>query len=213
MTPKPEKSPFNTYHRRYEAWFRRHRAAYHSELLAVRALLPWVGLGLEIGVGTGRFAAPLGISVGLDPSRAMLAKAAERGVSSIQGIAEALPFKDAVFDYGLIVTTICFVDDPKEMLNEASRVLKSGAPLIIGFVDRLSALGQQYQAHRDESVFYREAQFYSALEVKRLLADGGFVNLVWGQTLAKTLNEMQEIEPLGNGVGHGAFVVVRAVKL
>ena len=212
MTPKPEKSPFNTYHRRYEAWFRRHRAAYHSELLAVRALLPWVGLGLEIGVGTGRFAAPLGIRIGLDLCRTMIAHAVEKGVSGIQGVAEALPFKDAVFDYGLIVTTICFVDDPKTMLNEAHRVLKSAALLIIGFVDRTSALGRQYLAHQDENVFYREAQFYSASEIESLLGDTGFIDLVWGQTLVKPLNEIQEIEALGGGHGHGGFVVVKAAK-
>jgi SAM-dependent methyltransferase len=95
MITRGKRAAFNAYHRRYEAWFRRHPAAYHSELLAVRALLPWEGLGLEIGVGTGRFAAPLGISVGLDPSGAMLAYAIARGVSGIQGVAEALPFKDA----------------------------------------------------------------------------------------------------------------------
>lgn len=208
----PNRTPFDAGHGRYEAWFRRHPAAYHAELLAVHALLPWHGLGLEIGVGTGRFAAPLGIRVGLDASRAMLAYAVKRGVSSIQGVAEALPFKDAVFDYGLVVTTICFVDDPQKMLNEAHRVLKSRAPLVIGFVDRTSRLGQQYLAHQAESAFYREARFYSALEVERLLEDAGFVDLAWGQTLSKPLNEIQEIEPLSEGRGHGGFVVVKAVR-
>ena len=212
MITRGERVAFNACHRRYEEWFRRHSAAYHSELLAVRALLPWEGLGLEIGVGTGRFAAPLGISVGLDPSGAMLTYTIARGVSGIQGVAEALPFKDAAFDYGLVVTTICFVDDPETMLNEAHRVLKSEAPLIIGFVDRTSALGQQYLAHQNESVFYREAQFYSASEVERLLADTGFIDLAWVQTLAKPLNEIQEIEPLGDGHGHGGFVVVKAIR-
>ena len=212
MITRGERVAFNAYHRRYEGWFRRQSAAYHSELLAVRALLPWEGLGLEIGVGTGRFAAPLGISVGLDPSGAMLTYTIARGVSGIQGVAEALPFKDAAFDYGLVVTTICFVDDPETMLNEAHRVLKSEAPLIIGFVDRTSALGQQYLAHQNESVFYREAQFYSASEVERLLADTGFIDLAWVQTLAKPLNEIQEIEPLGDGHGHGGFVVVKAIR-
>ncbi|MGD9227331.1 MAG: class I SAM-dependent methyltransferase [Desulfobacterales bacterium] len=205
-------APFEAYHRRYETWFQRHPAAYHAELLAVHARLPRQGLGIEIGVGTGRFAAPLGIRVGLDPSRAMLAYAVERGVSSIQGVAEALPFKDAVFDYALVVTTICFVDDPQKMLNEAHRVLKSAAPLVIGFVDRSSRLGQQYLAHQDESVFYRQARFYSVLEVERLLGDSGFTGLVWGQTLSKPLNEIQKIEPLCEGHGHGGFVVVKAVK-
>lgn len=212
MMTRHKIAPFNAYHSRYEAWFRRHAAAYHTELLAVRALLPWQGLGLEIGVGTARFAAPLGIRLGLDPSTEMLAYAIERGVFGIQGVSEALPFKDAVFDYGLVVTTICFVDDSRKMLNEAHRVLKSGAPLVIGFVDRTSRLGQQYLAQRDESVFYRVARFYSALEVERLLGDSGFVDLVWGQTLSKPLNEIQEIEPLCDGHGYGGFVVVKAVK-
>ena len=208
----PNRTPFDAGHCRYEAWFQRHPAAYHAELLAVHALLPWHGLGVEIGVGTGRFAAPLGIRVGLDPSRAMLGYAVKRGVSSIQGVAEALPFKDAVFDYGLVVTTICFVGDPQKMLNEAHRVLKSGTSLVIGFVDRTSRLGQQYLAHQAESAFYREARFYSALEVERLLGDAGFVDLAWWQTLSKPLNEIQEIEPLSEGRGHGGFVVVKAVR-
>jgi len=208
----PRRTPFNTYHGRYEAWFTRYQAAYHSELLAVRALLPWQGLGLEIGVGTGRFAAPLGVRVGVEPSKAMLTYAIERGISGIQGIAEALSFKDAVFDYGLVVTTICFVDDPKAMLNEAYRVLKPGAPLVIGFVDRASMLGQHYLDHQAENVFYSEARFYSALEVEKLLSDTGFVDQAWGQTLSKPLNEIQEIEPLSEGRGHGGFVVVAAAR-
>jgi hypothetical protein len=63
---------FNTHHERYEAWFACYEAADLSALLAVRALLPWQGQGLEIGVGTGRFAAPLGIRVGVGPSLTML---------------------------------------------------------------------------------------------------------------------------------------------
>jgi ubiquinone/menaquinone biosynthesis C-methylase UbiE len=207
-----KKSPFEAYHSRYETWFQRYAAVYYSELLAVHALLPRQGLGIEIGVGTGRFAAPFGIRVGLDPSRAMLAYAIERGISSIQGTAEALPFRDAVFDYGLVITTICFVDDPLKMLNEAHRVLKSQAALVIGFIDGASRLGQQYLAHQNESVFYRAARFYSALEVEKLLGDTGFVDLTWRQTLSKPLNEIQEIEPLFDGHGHGGFLVVKAIK-
>lgn len=114
--------------------------------------MPWQGLGLEIGVGTGRFAVPLGVKVGVDPSMAMLAYAAERGVLGIQGIAEDLPFKNAIFNFALVVTTICFVGDARRMLVEARRVLKPGAPLVIGFVDRDSALGQYYLDHKAENV-------------------------------------------------------------
>ena len=45
-----------------------------------------------------------------------------------------------------------------------------------------------------------------------LLGNAGFDKLVWGQTLANPLNEIQEIEPLWNGHGNGGFVVVRAVR-
>jgi hypothetical protein len=64
----PKAAPFDAHWSRYEAWFRTHEAAYLSELLALRAFVPWSGLGLEIGVGSGRFAAPLlGIRVGVEP--------------------------------------------------------------------------------------------------------------------------------------------------
>lgn len=61
----PRTAPFESHHVRYDNWFVRHAAAYHSELLAVRAQLPWQGLGLSIGVGTGRFAASMGVQVGI----------------------------------------------------------------------------------------------------------------------------------------------------
>ena len=54
----------------YDAWFDRHQAVYQSELLAVKAFLPTAGRGLEIGVGTGRFAGPLGIGTGVEPAPA-----------------------------------------------------------------------------------------------------------------------------------------------
>jgi SAM-dependent methyltransferase len=208
-----KRTPFNNHHVRYERWFTRHQEAYHSELMAIRALLPWQGLGLEIGVGTGRFAAPLGVLVGVDPSRAMLAYAQKRGISGVQGVAEALPFKDEAFDYGLIVTTICFVDNPKAMLAEAHRVLKPGAPLVIGFIDRTSSLGHNYLVHQAENVFYREATFYSASEVEALLSGLGFTDQTWGQTLSKPLNEMQDIEPFREGANYRQIRGVRRLTM
>jgi len=206
----PKSAPFKTHHRRYDAWFMRYMAAYQSELLAVRALLPWHGLGLAIGVGTGRFAAPLGVQIGIDPSREVLDYAEKRGVSVAQGIAEALPFSDNSFGYALCVTTICFVDDATAMLAEAYRVLKPGGELVIGFIDRTSHLGQHYLTHQAENVFYRDATFYSSDEVEQLLHDTGFTDLTWVQTLSKTLAETKEIEPLRSGFGRGAFVAVKA---
>ncbi|ABQ27615.1 diguanylate cyclase domain-containing protein [Geotalea uraniireducens] len=204
--------PFNTYHQRYDNWYDTHGAAYCSELLAVRALLPWKGLGLEIGVGSGRFAAPLGVRVGVDPSAAMLKLASARGISVMRGVAERLPFATASFDYALIVTTICFVDDPRAMLREARRVIKPEGSLVIGLVDKGSALGQQYLENRSQSAFYREATFYRAEEVEKMLKESGFPSQDWVQTLFRPLQEMREVESFRAGRGIGAFAVVRGME-
>jgi SAM-dependent methyltransferase len=213
MTGTPKAEPFVRHHRRYDEWFERHWAAFLSELLAVRALLPWEGRGLEIGVGTGRFAGPLGVKFGIDPAGEMLGYAAARGVSAARAVAEALPFAGGVFDYALVVTTICFVDDARAMLREIARLLRPGGKLVIGLIDRESALGHEYMTHQAENIFYRDATFYSAAEVETLLKETGFSHLVWVQTLSTLLSEIHEIEPISAGTGQGAFVVVRAQTL
>jgi hypothetical protein len=57
----------------YDAWFEKHRFCYGSEFQALKTLAGTHHRGLELGVGTGRFALPLGITVGLEPARAMAA--------------------------------------------------------------------------------------------------------------------------------------------
>lgn len=118
----PRAVAFETHHQRYEAWFEKHEAAYISELLALRPFVPWEGRGIEIGVGSGRFAGPLGVQVGVDPSPAMLVYAAARGIEVVQGTAENLPFVAGSFDHAMVVTTICFVDSPAGMLTNGMAV-------------------------------------------------------------------------------------------
>jgi hypothetical protein len=80
----------------------------------------------------------------------------------------------------------------------------------IAWNDRESALGQEYLAHQAESVFYREATFFSAAEVGRLLVAGGWSIRSWGQTLVTPLATLRDIEPVRPGTGAGAFAVVQA---
>ena len=206
-------APFESHTDRYERWFERHQAAYCSEMMAVRAQLPLQGLGVEVGVGSGRFAAPLGVAYGVDPSLNMLRRARERGIVVVGGVAEALPFSDDTFDFMLAVTTICFVDDIHAMLAEARRVLKRRGSLIIGFIDRESRLGRRYVEHQAENLFYQEATFYSAEQVSSLLTESGFDAEAWVQTLSQSPERMREAETTRPGRGHGAFVVVRAKRL
>jgi SAM-dependent methyltransferase len=195
----------------YEQWFIDHPLAYVSELHAIRALVPQ-GSGVEIGVGTGRFAAPLGIKQGIEPSQAMAELAKRKGIDVAPGVAEKLPYRDEEFDFALMVTTVCFLDDMDLAFREVYRVLKSSGAFVIGFVDRESALGREYQKRRDKSAFYKDATFYSVDEIVEHLKQAGFGEFAFCQTLSKPLGEMIEVEPIQEGYGKGSFVVVRGLK-
>ena len=197
---------------RYEAWFDRNRSAYESELEALRALLPKSGEGLEVGVGTGRFAAPLGVRVGVDPSSAMSKVAMERGIEVHSGVGENLPCQDSSFDFVLLVTTICFLDDVPAALGEAYRVLKSGGCILVGFIDRESSLGKVYEKRKQDNEFYRDATFLSVNEVVYHLKQAGFHDFVFRQTIFQNPTEMKQPDPVRSGYGEGSFVVVRAKK-
>lgn len=101
----------------YDRWFDEHELIYRAEVAALRKFVPAAGLGIEIGIGTGRFAVPLGIRFGIDPSRRMLDIARQRGLRVCQAVGERVPFRDGQFDVGLLVTVICFVDDVPTLLR------------------------------------------------------------------------------------------------
>ncbi len=52
--------------KKYDSWFEKHKDVYFSELKALKKVIPG-GFGLEVGVGSGRFANPLDVKMGIDP--------------------------------------------------------------------------------------------------------------------------------------------------
>jgi SAM-dependent methyltransferase len=208
----PRISPFEKYAEQYESWFEKNRWVYEAELRAVKAMMPEVGSGVEIGVGTGRFAGPLGIKNGVEPSKRMRDFAQKRGIRAVGGVAEDLPYDDLRFDFVLMVTTICFIDDIGKALMEAYRVLSNRGVLIIGFVDRDSKIGKIYMEKQKENVFYSEATFFSVAELVECINRAGFTGLTFNQTIFGTLAETAEDEPVKPGYGDGSFVVIRGRK-
>lgn len=208
----PRISPFEKYAEQYEEWFVENRWVYEAELRAVKAMLPVGGHGVEIGVGSGRFAEPLGIKIGVEPSKSMREIAQKRGIQVLDGVAEELPFDDAGFDFVLMVTTVCFVDNIRKALLEAHRVLAHGGFLIIGFVDRNSMVGQTYLDLQNENVFYKDATFFSVDELDELIGQAGFKDLTFKQTIFKTLSRTTRDEQVKPGHGEGSFVVIRGRK-
>ncbi len=206
------KGPFETHTDEYEEWFEKNRFVYEAELRAVKELLPTKGESIEIGVGSGRFAVPLGIRLGIDPSLKMAEIAGKRGIEVHEGVAEDLPFDDGRFDFALMVTAICFLNDVKTALREVYRILKPGGALVIGFVDSTSPVGKKYEKYKAENEFYREASFYSADEVVSLMTDAGFGNFAFTQTIFRDLKEIDHTEVVKEGYGEGSFVVIRGEK-
>jgi SAM-dependent methyltransferase len=204
----PKILPFEKHAEQYEGWFEKNHWVYQAELRAVKAVMPTEGRGLEIGVGTGRFADPLGIKDGVDPSKRMREIAQKRGIRVLDGVAENLPFNDSEFDFVLMVTTVCFVDDISKALMEAHRVLSNRGVLIIGFVDRYSKMGKIYLKRQKENVFYKEAIFFSVDELVEYMNYSGFMDLTFKQTIFGTLVETAEDEPVKPGYGEGSFVVI-----
>ena len=185
--------PFEKYTQRYEQWFEKHRYVYLSELKAVERLLPENRENcIEIGVGTGRFAQPLGIKIGLEPSKKMAKIAEKRGIKVYYGVAENLPFKDEIFDCVLMVTTICFVDDIQKALSEAYRVLKKGGYIVIGFIDKDSPLGEYYQKIKDKNPFYKDANFISTKQLTDMLKSIGFTDFKFVQTVFHKLEDITQ---------------------
>ncbi|HDI47090.1 MAG TPA: methyltransferase domain-containing protein [Candidatus Methanomethylia archaeon] len=98
---------------------------------------------LEVSVGTGGnipffMKYTDGMIIGLDITERMLDICREkierfgwRNVRLVQGCAEHLPFKDAVFDRVLIGGGINYFSSPKRALEEMARVVKPGSKAVV----------------------------------------------------------------------------------
>ena len=201
---------FDLYYKKYDAWYEKNRFAYLSEIEVLKKVIPQEGRGLEIGVGTGRFAAPLNITIGIDPSHNMLEIASQRGVNVRWGHGEDFVFLNDSFDYVAIIITICFVDDPLKVIQEAQRVLKRDGELVLGIIDKDSFLGRFYQTKK--SIFYKEAHFFSVQELVKLLKKVGFDGFTYYQTLFTLPDKVKSLQKPRKGFGKGGFVVIKATK-
>ncbi|MBN2862309.1 MAG: class I SAM-dependent methyltransferase [Bacteroidales bacterium] len=205
--------PFDEHLVEYEQWFSDNHYVFLSELEAIRKVLPKNKKGIEIGIGSGIFAVPLGITDGIEPSEIMRAKAQERGLHVLDGVAENLPLTDESYDFALMVTTICFVDDISRSFAEAYRILKNDGILILGFVDKESPVGELYLRLKDKSLFYKDALFYSTEEVYKFLWENNFVITQTYQTIFGSIEQVTEIQKPVKGYGKGSFVVIEAKKI
>ncbi len=187
----------------------------HNELderSSAKLIIGHVLKGVEIGIGTGRFALPLGIQDGVEPSAAMREIATRNGLLVYDGIAEYLPLADQSYDFALMVTTVCFVDNVKKSFRDINRILKPRGRFVVGLVDENSPLGAEYQKIKKSSRFYHIATFYSTDQVIASLSDTGFEDIEVVQTVFGNLDSIREVQPFTPGHGEGGFVAIKAVR-
>ena len=195
----------------YDKWYEENESIYKAELNAVRELIP-SGIGLEIGVGTGRFAHPFHVEYGIDPSLNMLRLSKKRNIQVVQGKGEELPFKNEAFHFILIMVTLCFVDDVLKLLCESMRTLKKNGKLIIGLINKNSVLGKKYDKSRQQSKFYTHVRFSPPERILTLFKETGFTFIDSRQTRFRFPGKINNGETPKKGYNKGGFVVLKAEK-
>jgi SAM-dependent methyltransferase len=195
--------------RRYDDWLHRDSgrlalAIEQEALLRVWSPRPCQRV-LEVGCGTGLFTqwfAEQGMQVtGLDPSPSMLDQARRRlpaRVTLERGVAEELPYPDNYFDTVALITTLEFVDDPLQSLQEACRVARER--VLLGVLNKYSLISWQRRLALFWSPsIYRHARFFGVLELQRLVSTAlsGPVPVKWRTCLTFplwTLTLLQSLE-------------------
>jgi len=211
-----EASPFDEVASDYDAWFEGEgKLIFAIEVPAFREVLPslpkpW----LEIGVGSGRFAQALGIETGVDSSIKLLEMAKQRGITALLGRGEQELFDEESFGAVFLIVTLCFLDQPLDVLKEAYRIMIPSGKIVLGLVLKESPWGKFYEQKKKQGHrFYKYATFYRYDEVAKLLEQAGFSIEQVISTLFQRPGKVNRMELPQRGYSSGAgFTVIVAGK-
>jgi ubiquinone/menaquinone biosynthesis C-methylase UbiE len=171
--------PFDSFVEKYDQWFETglgQYVAHYEKELTLKLAQPQPGEKiLDVGIGTGYFAADyLQYKVnitGIDISEKMLDVARARGLTNVfTGDAVSLDFPDEAFDLVMSITALEFIEEPEKAVSEMVRVCKKGGRVVVGTLGSGSwwALRRSRAARRDPDSIFRQAKFYSFSELKQM---------------------------------------------
>jgi ubiquinone/menaquinone biosynthesis C-methylase UbiE len=170
---------FDSFVEKYDRWFEtglgKYVAHYEKELVLELALPKPEEKILDVGIGTGYFAADyLKYKVditGIDISEKMLDVARSRGLTNVFiGDAAFLDFPDETFDLVMSITALEFLPEPEKAISEMVRVCRKGGRVVVGTLGSGScwAFRRSRAARRDPNSIFRQARFYSFRELKQM---------------------------------------------
>ena len=91
-------------------------------------------------------------------------------------------------------------------------MLQPNGALVIGFIDGESSVGKSYREKANRSLFYREATFYTADQVKKMLVQADFEIDETCQTLFGNPDTLGTPQTPEYGTGKGSFAVIRGKR-
>ena len=165
----------------YDAWYHTPRGAWIGAAefdLLYTHLQPVLGASvIDVGCGSGYFTRQLAQAglraTGIDADSAMIAYAKAFAAADecyLLGDARQLPYPNKHFDYGVAITSFCFIADQLRALTELARV--SRKRVAVGFLNRHSLLYLQKGRHGGQGA-YRGAHWHTPQEVRHLFTQCG----------------------------------------
>ncbi len=197
----------------YDGWFD-DSLLFDIELGALQDLTtPLSEPRLEVGVGPGRFAGELGVMVGIDPALGALSIAGKRVPHVCQGVGEHLPVQSHSMATAFLLFTLCFTEQPDQVIRELARIVKPAGHVVLGVVPKESPWGKSLGRKRDNGhPFYQHSRFYGVEQVIAWLEEAGLTVVEQCSSLFQLPGEVVEMESSRRGLHDAAGFMVLVGK-
>ena len=164
---------------------------------------------LEVGVGPGRFARELGVAIGVDPAMGALVIARNRIPLVCQAMGEALPVQSSSVPTVFLLFTLCFTENPVQVMMELGRIIQPAGHVVLGVVPRESPWGKLLRKKKqDGHPFYQHSRFYDIQQITTWFAEAGLTIVEERSSLVQLPGEVVAMEQSRPGRDENAGFVL-----